>query len=83
MFSQINVDVCKTPDCKNLGVFNSPDYLAQGKNILCRECGFFFPIISERSLNLFRQSVNQSWKGLVKVCPTCGSSSLKKYGFSA
>ncbi|MDX7018165.1 cytoplasmic protein, partial [Klebsiella aerogenes] len=51
MFSQINVDVCKTPDCKNLGVFNSPDYLAQGKNILCRECGFFFPIISERSLN--------------------------------
>lgn len=41
MFSQINVDVCKTPDCKNLGVFNSPDYLAQGKNILCRECGFF------------------------------------------
>lgn len=43
----------------------------------------FFPIISERSLNLFRQSVNLSWKGLVKVCPTCGSSSLKKYGFSA
>ena len=83
MFSRINVDVCKTPDCKNLGVFNSPDYLEQGKNILCRECGFFFPIISERSLNLFRQSVNQSWKGLVKVCPTCGSSSLKKYGFSA
>ncbi|HHK9579707.1 cytoplasmic protein [Citrobacter sp. Cb008] len=83
MFSRINVDACKTPTCKNMGILNSPDYLTQGKEILCRECGFLFPIISEYSLNLFRQSANQAWKGLIKACPGCGSSSLKKYGFSA
>lgn len=83
MFSKINVDACKTPDCKNMGVLNSPDYLSQGKDVLCRECGFLFPVISERSLNLFRQSVNRAWQGLIKACPGCGSSSLKKYGFSA
>ncbi|KKA51174.1 putative cytoplasmic protein [Salmonella enterica subsp. salamae] len=83
MFSHINVDACKTPGCKNLGILESPDYLPQGKNVLCRACGFLFPIISARSLNLFRQAANQSWKGLVKSCPHCGGSSLKKYGFSA
>lgn len=83
MFYRINVDACKTLDCKNMGILNSPDYLTQGKNILCRECGFLFPIISERSLNLYRHSVNRVWQGLIKVCPCCGSSSLKKYGFSA
>ncbi len=60
MFSWINVDSCKTPGCKNMGMLNSPDYQNQGKNILCRACGFLFPIISERSLNRFRQSVNQA-----------------------
>ncbi len=54
MFSHINVDACKTPGCKNLGILESPDYLPQGKNVLCRACGFLFPIISARSLNLFR-----------------------------
>lgn len=83
MFSWVNVDSCKTPGCKNVGVLNSPDYQHQGRNILCRACGFLFPIISERSLNRFRQSVNQAWKGLIKSCPYCGGISLKKYGFSA
>ncbi|MDA8517917.1 MULTISPECIES: transposase-like zinc-binding domain-containing protein [unclassified Citrobacter] len=83
MFFQINVDACKTPECKNMGILNSPDYLVQGKDILCRECGFSFPVISERSLNLFRLSANLPWRGLIKACPGCGSSSLKKYGFSA
>lgn len=82
MFSHINVDACKTPGCKNLGILGSPDYLPQGKNVLCRACGFLFPIISARSLNLFRQAANQPWKGLVKSCPHCGGTSLKKYGFS-
>ena len=59
MFSRINVDACKTPTCKNMGILNSPDYLTQGKEILCRECGFLFPIISEYSLNLFRQSATR------------------------
>ncbi|MDI5530810.1 hypothetical protein, partial [Salmonella enterica] len=36
MFSHINVDACKTPGCKNLGILGSPDYLPQGKNVLCR-----------------------------------------------
>ncbi|WP_251990324.1 hypothetical protein, partial [Salmonella enterica] len=27
MFSHINVDACKTPGCKNLGILGSPDYL--------------------------------------------------------
>ncbi|HCB0358726.1 cytoplasmic protein [Klebsiella quasipneumoniae] len=83
MFSQVNVDSCKTLGCKNLGVLNSPDYQNQGKNVLCRACGFHFPVISARSLNLFRQSVNRVWKGLIKSCPGCGGVSLKKYGFSA
>lgn len=83
MFSRVNVDSCKTLGCNNLGVLNSPDYQNQGKNVLCRACGFLFPVISEASLNLFRQSANQMWKGLVKSCPGCGSASLKKYGFSA
>ena len=39
MFTNVNVDCCKTPGCKNLGLLNSQDYVAQGKNILCRECG--------------------------------------------
>ncbi len=42
MFTNVNVDCCKTPGCKNLGLLNSQDYIAQGKNILCRECGYFF-----------------------------------------
>ncbi len=50
MFTNVNVDCCKTPGCKNLGLLNSQDYIAQGKNILCRECGYFFPVISERHL---------------------------------
>lgn len=44
MFANINVDCCKTPGCKNLGVLNSPDYVRQGKDVLCRECGFLFPV---------------------------------------
>lgn len=82
MFANINVDCCKTPGCKNLGVLNSPDYVRQGKDVLCRECGFLFPVISAGALNLFRHTVNRGWKGLVKQCPACGSTSLKKYGFS-
>ena len=35
MFTNVNVDCCKTPGCKNLGLLNSQDYVAQGKNILC------------------------------------------------
>ncbi len=31
MFSNVNVDCCKTLGCKNLGVLNSVDYVAQGK----------------------------------------------------
>lgn len=42
MFTNVNVDCCKTPGCKNLGLLNSQDYVAQGKNILCRECGYLF-----------------------------------------
>ena len=83
MFTNVNVDCCKTPGCKNLGVLNSQDYIAQGKNILCRECGYLFPVISERSLNLYRNGVNHSWRGLVQQCSACGSTSLKKYGYSA
>lgn len=83
MFARINVDSCKTPGCKNLGVLNSPDYVLQGQNILCRECGFLFPVISERALNLFRHSVNRPWRGLIRQCSVCGSTSLKRYGYSA
>ena len=68
MFTNVNVDCCKTPGCKNLGLLNSQDYIAQGKNILCRECGYFFPVISERSLNIYRNRVNHSWRGLVPQC---------------
>lgn len=77
MFTNVNVDCCKTPGCKNLGLLNSQDYIAQGKNILCRECGYFFPVISERSLNIYRNRVNHSWRGLVPQCSACGSTSLK------
>lgn len=59
MFANINVDCCKTPGCKNLGVLNSPDYVRQGKDVLCRECGFLFPVISAGALNLFRHTVNR------------------------
>nr|WP_287855390.1 cytoplasmic protein [Klebsiella sp.] len=83
MFNDVNVDSCKTPGCKNMGVLNSPDYICQGNNILCRECGFLFPPISAKSLNAFRRTVNQGWKGLIKQCPGCGSFSLKRYGYSA
>lgn len=31
MFTNVNVDCCKTPGCKNLGLLNSQDYIAQGK----------------------------------------------------
>lgn len=77
MFSHINVDACKTPGCKNLGILGSPDYLPQGK-MFSVERAVLFPIISARSLNLFRQAANQPWKGLVKSCPHCGGTSLKK-----
>lgn len=83
MFANINVDCCKTPGCKNLGILNSPDYVRQGKDVLCRECGFLFPVIAAGALNLFRHTVNRTWKGLVKQCPACGGTSLKKYGFSS
>lgn len=82
MFANVNVDCCKTLGCKNLGVLHSPDYLYQGKEVLCRECGFLFPVISEKALNLFRHTVNRTWKGLLKQCPGCGSTSLKRHGFS-
>lgn len=82
MFESINVNCCKTLGCSNFGILHSPDYLMQGKNVLCRACGFLFPVISSTSLNLFRQGANRSWKGLIKQCPNCGGSSLKKYGFS-
>lgn len=83
MFANINVDCCKTLGCKNFGILNSPDYIIQDKDILCRECGFLFPVISATSLNLFRQSANRPWRGLVKQCPRCGGHSLRKYGFSS
>ena len=83
MFNDVNVNSCKTPGCKNLGVLNSPDYVCQGNNILCRECGFLFPLISGKSLNAFRHTVNLGWKGLIKQCPGCGGFSLKRYGYSA
>ena len=82
MFESINVNCCKTLGCVNFGILNSPDYLMQGKDVLCRACGFLFPVISSISLNLFRQSANRSWRGLIKQCPNCGGKWLKKYGFS-
>lgn len=83
MFSHINVDCCKTLGCKNLGLMDSPDYLRQGNNVLCRECGYLFPVISEQSLNIFRHAVNRTWRGVIKQCPHCGGTTLKKYGFSS
>lgn len=82
MFDNVNVDSCKTMGCRNLGIINSPDYLLQGNNVLCRECGFLFPLISSNALNLFRRAVNHGWKGLIKQCPGCGGYSLKRHGFS-
>ncbi len=80
----VNVDCCKTPgDAKTWGLLNSQDYVAQGKNILCRVCGYLFPVISEQSLNIYRNIVNHSWRGLICQCSTCGGTSLKKYGYSA
>lgn len=83
MFSAVNVDCCKTPGCKNMGVINSSDYITRGNDILCRECGFLFPVISSAALNTFRYAMNHPWKGLIKQCPYCGSIGLKHYGFSA
>lgn len=83
MFANINVNYCKTLGCKNFGILDSPDYLIQGKDVLCRECGFLFPVISSASLNLFRHNANRPWKGLIRQCPGCGGRSLKKYGFSS
>lgn len=83
MFNAVNVDCCKTPGCKNMGVINSSDYIKQGNDILCRECGFLFPVISAAALNTFRFAMNHPWRGLIKQCPYCGSMSLKHYGFSA
>lgn len=60
MFNDVNVNSCKTPGCKNLGVLNSPDYVCQGNNILCRECGFLFPLISGKSLKCF-SSYGKPW----------------------
>lgn len=77
MFTNVNVDCCKTPGCKNTGLLNSEDYVAQGKNILCRECGYLFPVISEQSLNIYRNIVNHSRRGLICQCSTCGGTSLK------
>lgn len=42
MFSHINVDACKTPGCKNLGILGSPDYLPQEKCSLS-SVRFFVP----------------------------------------
>lgn len=42
MFSQVNVDSCKTPGCKNLGVLNSPDYQNQGKMCYAGHVVFIF-----------------------------------------
>lgn len=36
--------------------------MSQGKNILCRECSYLFPVISEQSLNIYRNIVNHSWR---------------------
>lgn len=82
MFTNINVDYCKTFGCKNLGILNSPDYVLQGDSILCRECGFQFPVISATALNSYRHTANRAWKGVIKQCPGCGSCLLKKHGFS-
>ena len=83
MFTNINVDYCKTLGCKNMGILNSPDYVLQGESILCQECGFQFPVISATALNLYRHATNQVWKGVIKLCPSCGSNQLKKHGFSS
>lgn len=83
MFGHHDVDCCKTFGCKNLGILNSPDYQPQGKDILCRECGFTFPRISRHSLNVFRTAVNKEWKGLIKQCPFCGGTAFKRHGYSS
>ena len=58
---------------QNLGLLNSGDYIAQGKNILCRGMQFF-PVISERSLNIYRNRVNHSWRGgWFHNVPACGN----------
>ncbi len=82
MFNHLNVNCCKTIGCKNVGVLQSPDYQPHGDNILCRECGFLFPLISENALNSFRMLVNKQWKGLVRQCPDCGGTSLKRHGYA-
>lgn len=81
MFVNINVDCCKMLGCKNLGVLNSLDYVCQGKDVFCWECGFLFFVIFVGVLNFFCYMVNWGWKGLVKQCFVCGSILLKKYGF--
>lgn len=47
MFANINVDCCKTPGCKNLGVLNSPDYVRQEKMFFVGNvvsCFLLFPL---------------------------------------
>lgn len=82
MFKHINVNSCKTVGCKNIGVLESPDYQPLGENVLCRECGFLFPLIAETALNAFRGAVNYPWKGLLRQCPDCGGTSLKRHGYA-
>lgn len=43
MFSWVNVDSCKTPGCKNVGVLNSSDYQHQGEKYTLPGLRFSLP----------------------------------------
>ncbi len=58
MFSHINVDACKTPAAKIWGFWGVQTIYRKGK-MFSVERAVLFPIISARSLNLFRRAANQ------------------------
>ncbi|WP_223271320.1 cytoplasmic protein [Buttiauxella sp. B2] len=58
-------------------------YQKSGLNILCLECGFSFPVISARALNVFKAQVNKGYQGIILSCPHCGKSKgLTRHGRS-
>ncbi len=82
MFSQVNVDSCKTPGCKNLGVLNSPDYQNRGKCVM-QGMWFSFSCDFGKIAESFSPVGKSGMERVDKILPRMRRRLTKKYGFSA
>ncbi|MGF1723255.1 transposase [Photobacterium nomapromontoriensis] len=85
----LDLNVCKSRLCTNLGVSHSPDYEYNIRALgflamYCRRCGATPPMLDNNSYHQIWQHWQTQLSQLTgRFCPACGQTSFKRFGASS